>query len=198
VARAKATRRRGDELEAAILDAAWTELLEVGPNKLTMESVASRARTGVAVLYRRWANKDDLVIAAIRRYSELHPVAIPDTGNLRDDLRGLLQNFTDERFELITIFTALLAGLRDSAGRSPAELREAVLGGAPLRSDVILQRAHDRGEIDLARVSMDIRELPFQLIRHDMLMTLEPLPPERIRTIVDDIYWPLIRTSVEG
>jgi AcrR family transcriptional regulator len=43
-------RRRGEELEAALLAAAGDELVEVGFHRLTMESVAARARTGVAVL----------------------------------------------------------------------------------------------------------------------------------------------------
>ena len=51
-------RRRGEELEAALLEAAWAELVEVGFARLTMESVAARAKTGVAVLYRRWPRKD--------------------------------------------------------------------------------------------------------------------------------------------
>ena len=51
-------RRRGEELEAALL----------------------------AVLYRRWPRKDDLVLAAIAAYSEAHPVEIPDTGSLRGDM----------------------------------------------------------------------------------------------------------------
>ena len=59
-------RRRGEELEAALLEAAWQELVEAGFARLTMESVAARAKTGVAVLYRRWPNKDDLVLAAIQ------------------------------------------------------------------------------------------------------------------------------------
>src|ERR1700678_1833844 len=79
-------RRRGEELEAALLDAAWDELAEVGFAKLTMESVAARARTGVAVLYRRWPRKDDLVIAAIGNYGRMRPVEIPDTGTLRGDM----------------------------------------------------------------------------------------------------------------
>ena len=66
-------RRRGEELEAALLDAAWEELVEVGFAKMTMESVAARARTGVAVLYRRWTGKDDLAIAAIAHYGRMHP-----------------------------------------------------------------------------------------------------------------------------
>jgi AcrR family transcriptional regulator len=73
------TRRRGEALETAILDAAWEELVEVGFPKLTMESVATRARTSVPVLYRRWAGTDVLVIAAIVRYPALHPAQVPDT-----------------------------------------------------------------------------------------------------------------------
>ena len=60
-------RRRGPQLEAALLEAAWDELIEVGFAVLTMESVAARAHTGVAVLYRRWANKDELVLAFLRQ-----------------------------------------------------------------------------------------------------------------------------------
>jgi hypothetical protein len=55
-------RRRGEELEAALCEAAWDELVQAGFARLTMESVAARARTGVAVLYRRWSGKDELVI----------------------------------------------------------------------------------------------------------------------------------------
>ena len=33
--------------------------------------------------------------------------------------------------------------------------------------------------------------MPFDLVRHDMLMTMKPLPPERITSIVDDLFLPL-------
>jgi len=55
------SRRRGEQLESELLDAAWAELVHAGYANLTMESVAARARTGIAVLYRRWANKEQLV-----------------------------------------------------------------------------------------------------------------------------------------
>ncbi|XXZ19883.1 helix-turn-helix domain-containing protein [Sorangium sp. So ce307] len=73
-------RRRGQQLEADLLDATWEELVQVGFANLTMESVAARARTGIAVLYRRWANKDELVFAAIEHRRDANPVAVPDTG----------------------------------------------------------------------------------------------------------------------
>jgi AcrR family transcriptional regulator len=185
-------RRRGAELEHALLTAAWEELAEAGFAKLTMESVADRAQTGVAVLYRRWPNKNDLVLAAIRHYGDTHPIAFPDTGNLREDMLALLGNLNAARQELATLVGATFAGLHDSAGLTPEEVRMVIRGDGPSRSDAMFRRAHDRGEIDLARIPRDVLDLPFQLVRHDILMTLRPVSPERIRSIVEDIFLPLV------
>ena len=185
-------RRRGAELQDALLTAAWEELAAAGFAKLTMESVADRAKTGVAVLYRRWTNKNDLVLAAIRHYGDTHPVVIPDTGSLRDDMLALLGNLNVGRTELATIAGATFAGLYDSAGLSPEDVRLSVRGDRAWRTDEVFRRAHDRGEIDLARIPQDVLDLPFQLVRHDILMTLRPISPERIRSIVDDVFWPLV------
>ena len=184
-------RRRGAELEAALLTAAWDELADVGFAKLTMESVADRARTGIAVLYRRWSNKSDLVLAAIRHFSQTHRLTVPDTGSLRDDLFILLTDFNSGRTEFVALLGATFAGLQDSAGLTIEDVRNIVRSDGPGLSDAVFRRAHERGEIDLAQVPQDILDLPFQLVRHDVLMTLQPVPPERIRSIVDDIFWPL-------
>jgi AcrR family transcriptional regulator len=190
-------RRRGEELEAALLDAAWAELTAVGFARLTMESVAARAQTGVAVLYRRWPRKDDLVLAAIRHHGQTHPVEVPDTGNLHDDMVAVLESINENRVELATIVSATLTGLHESSGLTPAEIREQVRGDArsQARTEEIFRRAHDRGEIDLAGIPADVLALPFDLIRHDILMTLKPIPPERITAIVDDIFWPLVTAA---
>ena len=50
-------RRRGDVLEAALLDSAWEEIVEKGYDRFTIESVAERARTSRDVIYRRWPGK---------------------------------------------------------------------------------------------------------------------------------------------
>lgn len=34
--------------------------------------------------------------------------------------------------------------------------------------------------------------MPFDLMRHDMLMTYKPIPPERVLEIVDDLFMPLV------
>ena len=185
-------RRRGEELEAALLEAAWQELVEAGFARLTMESVAARAKTGVAVLYRRWHSKDDLVIAAIRHYGTAHPVEVPDTGSLRGDMIALLGSFSSTRVSFAAIVSAVFSGLLASTGLTPAQVREKILADRPLHSDQIFARAHERGEIDLDRIPPAILTMPFDLIRHDMLMTYKPIPPERVLAIVDDLFMPLV------
>ncbi len=185
-------RRRGEELEAALLDAAWDELVEVGFAKLTMESVAARAKTGVAVLYRRWPNKDDLVLAAIRHYGKTRPVTIPDTGSLRGDLLAFLHGINDARNSFTVVVSAAFAGLLSSSGLTPAEVRARVIGNRPVWSHEIFRRAHERGELDLEKIPAAVLTMPFDLMRHDLLMTLQPVPPERITAIIDDLFLPLV------
>jgi AcrR family transcriptional regulator len=185
-------RRRGEELEAALLEAAWQELVEAGFARLTMESVAARAKTGVAVLYRRWSNKDDLVLAAIHHYGNTHPVEIPDTGSLRSDMIALLSGASTARVGFVATITAVFSGLLSRTGLTPAEVREKVIADRPLWSLQIYARAHERGEIDLDRIPPVVLTMPFDLMRHDMLMTYQPIPPERVLAIVDDLFMPLV------
>jgi AcrR family transcriptional regulator len=185
-------RRRGEELEHAVLAAAWDELVDVGFASLTMESVAARAKTGVAVLYRRWSNKDELVLAALQHYGQTRRIEIPDTGSLRGDMLALLGNVSDGRTSFTTIITATFAGLLADSGLTPAQVRERIMGDRPLWSDEIYRRAHERGEIDLDRIPAAVLAMPFDLMRHDLLMTLRPVASERITSIVDDLFLPLV------
>ncbi|MFI7030870.1 TetR/AcrR family transcriptional regulator [Microbispora rosea] len=188
-------RRRGPELEAALLDAAWDELAEAGFARLTMESVATRAGTGIAVLYRRWANKDQLVLAALEHYRSSHPVDLPDTGTLRGDLLAALTGMAEARAAFFAVTAAAaFSGLLTSTGLTPAQVRDRIIGDQRLpRVRAIYQRAHDRGEIDLDRIPPAVLAMPFDLVRHDLLMDLEPPKPARIRSILDELFLPLVR-----
>jgi AcrR family transcriptional regulator len=189
-------RRRGEELEQAVLTAAWDELVDAGFASLTMESVAARARTGVAVLYRRWSNKDDLVMAALQHYGRTRRIEIPDTGTLRGDMLALLGNVSDGRTSFTTVITATFAGLLANSGLTPAQVRERIMDDRPFWSDEIYRRAQERGEIDLDRIPPAVLAMPFDLMRHDLLMTLRPVAPERIKSIVDDLFLPLVAATI--
>jgi len=156
-----------------------------------MESVAARAKTGVAVLYRRWPRKDELVIAAIARYGRLHPVDIPDTGSLRGDMLALLGAISEGRSAFATIVSAAFSGLLADSGLTPAEVRARLIGNRPVWSQQVYQRARERGELDDS-VPEAVLAMPFDLMRHDLLMTLKPITPERVKSIVDDLFLPLV------
>ncbi|WP_370372003.1 TetR/AcrR family transcriptional regulator C-terminal ligand-binding domain-containing protein [Catenulispora sp. GP43] len=127
---------------------------------MTMESVAARAKTGVAVLYRRWPNKDDMVLAAIRHYGTTHPVEAPDTGSLRGDMIAFFTGFGVARVGFTAIVSATFAGLLDTTGMTPAEVREKVLTDGSRWSRTIYGRAHDRGEIDLTAIPTAVLRCP--------------------------------------
>src|SRR5271156_6817781 len=134
-------RRRGEELEAALLEAAWAELVEVGFARLTMESVAARAKTGVAVLYRRWPHKDDLELAAIQHYGGTHPVEFPASGNLRGDMIAMLSGFSSVRVSFAGVVSAAFSGRLASSGLTPAQVREKLIADRPLSSSEVYRRA---------------------------------------------------------
>lgn len=185
-------RRRGRALEEVLLDAAWAELAERGYDDFTMDAVAARAGTSRAVLYRRWPGKQDLVLAALQRQAGKDVVVTPDTGSLRGDVIGLLRQANKVRFGLATqLFTQLGAFYRQT-GASLAELSAFVQGGREAFLDEAIQRAVDRGEIDPARVTERIAQLPVDLFRHEILMKLRPLSDDAIEEIVDTIFLPLL------
>jgi hypothetical protein len=57
---------------------------------------------------------------------------------------------------------------------------------------VIIARAIERGEIDPARITPRVAALPFDLFRHEVLMTQAPVPDEVIEEIVDSIALPVM------
>jgi len=193
-------RRHGEQLKAALLAAAWDELVEVGYARLTMGSVAVRARTSEPVLYRRWANKDQLVLAAIEHHRNANPVAVPDTGALRSDLLAQLTAVSEALAGFYAIAAAAaFSGLLTDTGLTPAQARDKVMDAQQLpRVPIIYQRAHDRGEIDLERIPSAVLAMPFDLVRHDMLMDLKPPKPARIQSIVDELFLPLVQNHQAG
>src|ERR1700735_1221637 len=180
----KQTRRRGAELEGAILDAAWEQLIAEGDEHFTIDTVAARARTSKPVLYRRWKTREDLLRATVRHRGAADPPVIPDTGTLRGDLLALLTQANTDRNPMAALVSSMLGSYYNQAGPSPAELRDAFL---TQRGSVV-----ERGEIDPDRLPPRIISLPFDLFRHEMMMTLKPVPDHVLRQIVDDIFIPLV------
>jgi AcrR family transcriptional regulator len=188
-------RRRGRALEEAVLDAAWSELLDGGYASFTMEAVAARARTSRPVLYRRWPHRADLTIAAIRHVRRKHPVNVPNTGNLRGDLIGLLQRISKNRGQFTVFFSLQMSEYFSETNTSMADLRMSVLEGFHNPFDMVLARGVERGEIDHSKLTPRIASLLPDLLRHELLTTLRPVPTTVIAEFVDDIFLPLVRVG---
>ncbi|MEV4174713.1 TetR/AcrR family transcriptional regulator [Nonomuraea sp. NPDC049709] len=186
-----AARRRGPELEDALLDAAWDVLVEHGYHGFTYEAVAARAGTSRPVLYRRWPQRDDLLLATLTRFWQ--PIEVPDTGNLRDDAIGFLRNADADRAGMITLMSVRLGGYFHDTGTSLGELRDTLVPpGQATAFEMIVARAVGRGELpDVPRPSRVVN-LPLDLLRHDMFMTMRAVPDESIVEIVDRVWLPLL------
>lgn len=83
-------RPRSVEAHQAILDAAVDSLVQDGYAGMTMEGIAQRAGVGKATVYRRFANKAEVVVEAVRAHG-CHAVPLQDTGDIRADLLAFYQ-----------------------------------------------------------------------------------------------------------
>ncbi|WP_018931872.1 TetR/AcrR family transcriptional regulator [Gracilibacillus lacisalsi] len=87
-------RPRSSDVDKRILDATLTLLAEVGVEKISMETIATKAGVGKSSIYRRWKNKDELILAALEQLKPEFNISIK--GKLEDVLFELSRNFTEQ------------------------------------------------------------------------------------------------------
>jgi AcrR family transcriptional regulator len=184
-------RRRGAELEEALLQATWAELTEVGYGALTFDAVAQRAGTSRTVVYRRWGTKRELTEAAITFVGRRDKAEAPNTGSLRDDMLAVMRHTNEKRIGLMALITAFLGGYFQETGTTPYDLRRLVLDDGPTVLDVMIDQAVERGEVDRSRLTPRVVNVAFDLFRHEALMRLGPVPDEVMVSIVDEVFVPL-------
>ncbi|MER5355570.1 TetR/AcrR family transcriptional regulator [Kitasatospora sp. NPDC002551] len=85
--------RRSEQSRTAILTAASELLGEIGFGRLTIEKIAARAGVGKQTIYRWWPSKGAVVFDAFLAANEnaSGSLALPDTGDLAEDLRTVLR-----------------------------------------------------------------------------------------------------------
>lgn len=188
-------RRRGADLEEALLAAAWAELTERGYAGFTMESVAARAGTSRPVLARRWDSKAELTVAAIRWQREKHPLEVPDRGDLRTELLEYLERVSRCARGIAAIFTLFSSDYFQATGTTPQDLRALLKAGDKEVLPAILERAVQRGEIDPAKLVPPVAALLGDLFRGHAIMTFAPPPPALRTAWVDLIFLPLVRAG---
>lgn len=184
-----AARRHGVILDAAILDAAWRQIVEHGVPGFTYEAIAARAHTSKPVIYRRWPSREELLVATVRAQLVANPINPPDTGSLREDTIAYLKQANSKRSEVIRVGGAM-SHFFDNPNLTLGSLRERAMAGTRPTMDRVLDRARNRGELT-AQLPQRVVELPFDLLRHQIIMSGH-LTNADIDSIVDDVFLPLV------
>ncbi len=184
-------RRRGTELEAAIQAAVLELLVSGGAGAVTMEAVATAARTSKPVLYRRWPDRAALLRATLLQTAT---TAIPsdDTGSYRGDmlaiLRGWTALFSGEGAPAIRAIVAAMAQDDELA----SAFRDDVIGWRKQEMSALLERGIARGDVR-ADVPVDIaRELGQSVLWHRLLITGDPIDDDLVVRLVDDVLVPFV------
>jgi AcrR family transcriptional regulator len=186
------TRRRGAELERAILRAALDELAEAGYSGLTMDRVARRAGTNKNAIYRRWPSRAALGLAAYRQMVQ-GDQGLPDTGELRGDALALLRHMNRE---LSSPAGDVLRGLLGSARDDPqllAPLREQAADAGSAAWLTVLGRAVARGEAAPEALHPRVATVAIVLLRNEYITRGTPTVPDSVLVeITDKVYLPLV------
>lgn len=178
-------RPRSEDVHRAIIAATLDLLAEVGLDALSIEGVAARAEVGKTTIYRRWPNKEALVVEAVATLKG--PVPEPAGHSLREDLVTLMHGSgrgreDSRRRRLYSTFVAEMSRHPDLARRFVDTVIE------PRREAVrrVLRAAMARGEL---RDDLDI-DLMLHMVMAPILHWTshhpdEPLERERILAFLD-------------
>lgn len=188
-------RKRGENLEVAILEAADEIITASGYVHLTFQNVAKQAKTSRTVIYRRYGTPVELLHALVRYKSEkaLGGKAIDlltDKGSLRMDLLAAMELYY-QFFKSVglEVLSAVLFELSQNNKESQLWLSQARDGNIALMKKV-LGFAKQRGEInrEYSRVQMT---LPFDLIRLEYIVNNENVTKEYMARLVDEVLLPV-------
>jgi AcrR family transcriptional regulator len=186
------SRRRGETLHTAILDAALDELTEVGYAELTIERVAERARASKASVYRRWPSKLHLIYEAAGRNFP-HQDEIADTGSLRGDLLAFMRGSAGA---LQGPIGAAMRGVISDAIRDSSTIDD-LRGNETSRTLTVMrelvERAAKRGELDLATVTERQLEAGPATLRFHFLFHARSPSDDLVVSIVDEVMLPLFQ-----
>lgn len=179
-------RPRDPQVDRAILDAALEILGDRGVEALSIEAVATRSGVSRATVYRRYANRVDLMEAAFHAAAD--PVhAAPRTGSTRADLIEMVERLNrvlidSDRGRLLP---AMLVAAKDSPEVREALDRFTSSRRAPTIESVMagMQRGELREDTDPELVT----DLLVGAVFHRLLMRNSVMGPGDTATLVDTV-----------
>tara|TARA_R110002096_G_scaffold436038_3_gene665878 strand:+ start:25003 stop:25635 length:633 start_codon:yes stop_codon:yes gene_type:complete len=189
-------RPRDPALAAKVFVTTLGMLADLGYQRLSMECIA--ARTGVAktTLYRRWPNKEELVIAAVLSSRRLPPEP-QDSGSLRADLVTLLETLAGgqspdgRRLAMTTLTNAMRA-----TPRLGDLIRKEFVAVMRHHVDVAFQNAITRGELPAhAILPPFFADIAPSMMATRLLIAGEAVDNEFRDQLIDELLLPILHQA---
>jgi AcrR family transcriptional regulator len=139
-------RPRSEQAEQAIIEATLDLFAEQGFEGVCVEAVAARAGVGKATIYRRWPNKEELLLAAFGSLKSPYPEA--KGVSVRDDLLAMVQVMCADKSDPRKARRyALLLGEGDKYPRLMARYKETVVQPRRDAMRAVIRHGVETGEL---------------------------------------------------
>ena len=139
-------RPRSEQAEQAIIEATLDLFAEQGFEGACVEAVAARAGVGKATIYRRWPNKEELLLAAFGSLKS--PFPEPAGVSVRDDLLAMVKVMCADKSDPRKARRyALLLGDGDKYPRLMARYKETVVQPRRDAMRAVIQHGIQTGEL---------------------------------------------------
>ncbi|MGH3390057.1 MAG: TetR/AcrR family transcriptional regulator [Actinomadura sp.] len=165
-------RPRSERAEKAIIEATLDLLAEeAGVAGVSIEAVAARAGVGKTTIYRRWPNKEALIVDALAAIK--HPIPEPAGRSVREDLLALVRAIGSEQEHR---HTKCFWNVLGSAEKHPGLLEKYRQEVIRPRRDIfrrVLRRGAETGEL---RSDIDV-EVALSLLIGAVTMQARALAP---------------------
>jgi AcrR family transcriptional regulator len=180
--------RRSERSRRAIVSAAVDLVHEIGYRKLTIEAIAARAGVGKQTIYRWWPSKGAVVLDGLLAATIDDPddLALPDTGDVGADLRGVMRTIVAELADprLSGTTRALTIEMQDDPELADTVL-ERLLGPQLAAIADRLRAAQDAGQL---RADLDLTAAVEMFVGppyHRWLLRTAPLTEAYADTVTD-------------
>ena len=164
-------RPRDPQVDRAIIAATLKLLADQGYRGMSVERVAEEAGVGKTTIYRRYASKEELVVAAMSTVGD-RSLPLPDRGSLAADLAGMMEGLKATMDDGLPLLGALLV----EEGRNPGLMelfRERILRPRRDAMTTMLERSAGRGEI---RSGIDLEAAGHAIVGSILVRRLHGIP----------------------
>src|ERR1700730_2472618 len=189
--------RLSPEREDDILASAFALVGEVGCERASVDAIAASAGTSKTTLYRRWSNKSELIVEAVRRRTGVS-FWFADQGSFRADVLCAVHLLCDWLVRDGAILRALVdAGRRDPLLQTEIQ-RQLAQPNEPMWDDCVVDRARGRGDRRTGDDLSWFSELCQAVLLARLLLLDAPVSDAYLQRLTDEVVLPMFAQPNTG